>query len=83
MADEVLELLIQELLTAIDGSAGLDREEKDHLIGLVKRVGRRIEDEHGGIVEQIEDTVSRFETDHVALVGTLNRIANVLSAGGI
>ena len=83
MSDDVLGSLIGELRAAINNSETLPTEEQDRLVALVARVESRVIDEHGGLVEQIEDAVTRFETDHVALVGTLNRVANVLSAGGI
>lgn len=83
MSDDVLASLIGELRAAIDNSDSIVGEEQVRLMALVARVESRVADEHDGLVEQLEDAVSRFETDHVALVGTLNRVANVLSAGGI
>ncbi len=83
MGDGVLESLIGELRAAVESSASLPTGERQHLLELVGRVESRVIEEHGGLVDQIEDAVSRFETDHVALVGTLNRVANALSAGGI
>lgn len=83
MSDDVLATLIGDLRAAIDNNDSIVGDEEVGLMALVARVESRIADEHGGLVEQIEDAVSRFETDHVALAGTLNRVANVLSAGGI
>ncbi len=83
MGDGVLESLIGELKAAVNDSVSLATDERQHLLGLVGQVESRVTEEHGGLVDQIEDAVSRFETDHVALVGTLNRVANALSAGGI
>ncbi len=83
MSDEVLQSLIDQLRSAVTGSGSLIDPDREQILELVERLERRVSDEHGGLVEQIEDAVSRFETDHVALVATLNRVANALSAGGI
>jgi len=78
--------LLDELRSAIanaDSLAGDDRTQLDELVRRIEVEADEDEDDDPNIVEHIEDAIGRFEAEHVGLVQTINRIANVLSAGGI
>ena len=78
--------LLDELRSAIADADGLAGEDRSHLDQLVRRIeieADEEEDDDPNILDHIEDAVGRFETEHVGLVQTINRIANALSAGGI
>ncbi|MFT5203893.1 MAG: hypothetical protein ACI9C1_003296 [Candidatus Aldehydirespiratoraceae bacterium] len=88
--DEVsdnLEELIDELRSAVAGAPSLSQEDRDRLDGLVARVDRAAdEDDHEedeGLLDQLNDSLTRFEVENASLVSVIGRIANVLSAGGI
>lgn len=83
MTDHELDRLLDELRAALDEASGLTDDDRDRLTGIVGRIDDATDDEPHGVVDQIEDAVHRFETEHVTLVSVLNRIANALSAGGI
>ena len=83
VTDHVLEHLINELREAIAESTSLAGEEREHLEALAKQLDDHVEEEHDTIVDHIGDSVGRFETDHPALVQTLNRIAQTLNAAGL
>ncbi len=74
--------LIEQLRSVIDESKSLSNEDRTRLETLMARVETRA-DEDEGIVDHLEDALSQFETEHLDLVRIINRIANVLSAGGI
>ena len=83
MTDHSLEQLVDELRAAIEESGTLAGEEREKLQALAHRIEQRVDDEQLGLVEQIGESVGHFETDHPALVQTLNRIAQTLNAAGI
>lgn len=93
-----LDVLIEELRATIEGSETLSPEDRVRLATLLRRIETTAnedtepeprdeqgeqEDEEEGLLEQLDDALSRFETEHVGLVSTINRIANLLSASGI
>lgn len=78
--------LLEELKSAIAEADGLAGDDRTHLDDLVRRIeveADEDEDDDPNIIDHIEDAIGRFETEHVGLVQTINRIANALSAGGI
>lgn len=84
--DHDMEELLAELRSAIAETASLRDEDLSHLDELVRRIeveADENEDDDPNIIEHLEESLSRFETEHVGLVQTINRIANALSAGGI
>ena len=84
--DRDMDELLDELRTAIAAAGGLREEDRSHLDELVRRIELEAdedEDDDPNIIEHLEESLSRFETEHVGLVQTINRIANALSAGGI
>jgi Domain of unknown function (DUF4404) len=88
VAEPELSELLDELRATIDGSESLSADDRARLDGLVARVDAAADEDTDdeadeSLFEQLDDALSRFQADHVALVGTINRIANVLSAGGI
>ncbi len=86
MSDKEMSELLDELRSAIanaDSLAGDDRTQLDELVRRIEVEADEDEDDDPNIVEHIEDAIGRFEAEHVGLVQTINRIANVLSAGGI
>jgi Domain of unknown function (DUF4404) len=87
MTDHALDDLVNELRAAIESSDTLAGEERDRLEALAQRIDEeldeRVDTERQGLVEQIGESVGHFETDHPALVKTLNRIAQTLNAAGI
>jgi ABC-type transporter Mla subunit MlaD len=82
VTEHELGALINELRTVIDESKSLSDEDRTRLNDLMSRVETGA-DEDDGIVDHLEDALSQFETEHIDLVRIINRIANVLSAGGI
>jgi hypothetical protein len=83
MPDHELEHLVNELRRAIEDSEALAGEDREKLEALAQQIDERVDAEHHGIVDKIGESVGLFETDHPALVQTLNRIAQTLSAAGI
>ena len=83
VTDHVLEQLIRDLRDTIAASETLGGEERERLEALARRLDDHVDDENDGIVDHISDSVGQFETDHPALVQTLNRIAQTLNAAGI
>ena len=84
--DRDMEELLDELRSAIAATTSLGDEDRSHLDELVRRIeveADENEDDDPNIVEHLEESLSRFETEHLGLVDTINRIANALSAGGI
>jgi ribosomal protein L12E/L44/L45/RPP1/RPP2 len=84
--DRDMEELLDELRSAIAAADGLSDEDRGHLAELLRRIeveADEEEDDDPNIVEHLEESLSRFETEHLGLVQTINRIANALSAGGI
>lgn len=82
MTDNVLENLVRDLRSMIESSASLADDERANLRELAQRIEQQVEDEHG-LIENLADSVGQFETDHPALVQTINRIAQTLNAAGI
>ena len=78
--------LLDELRAAITTAGGLGDEDRSHLEDLLRRIeveADEEEDDDPNILEYLDESLSRFEAEHVGLVQTINRIANALSAGGI
>ncbi len=83
--DDVAALLVQ-LRSAIAETGGLAGDDRGRLDDLVRRIEAQAdenEDDDPNILDHLDDALSRFQADHSGLVQTINRIANVLSAGGI
>lgn len=83
MSDQDLDRLLDQLRAAVADTEGLADDDRARLSRIIGRIDEAVEEEEQGVVEQIEDAVHRFESDHLSLVEVLNRIANALSAGGI
>jgi hypothetical protein len=86
VSDKDVAELLEELRAAVAEAGGLADDDRNHLDDLIRRIeveADEDEDDDPNIIEHIEDAVGRFETEHVDLVQTINRIANALSAGGI
>jgi hypothetical protein len=79
---EPIEELIAELRAAIDEAERTgDREE---LARLVDELDRRLNDEdEEGIVEDLRDEVTKWETNHPRLADAIGRAADALSALGL
>lgn len=84
MADE-LDPLLDELRGAVADNPDLSDDDRDHLHGLVQRVetATAADEVDEGLQDHIDESLARFEVEHVGLVYTINRIANLLSASGI
>jgi hypothetical protein len=90
-----LDALIDELRATIAGSDSLSPDDRERLGALLRRIethapadsvdgaGGSDDEDDENIFEQLDDALSRFEAEHVGLVSTINRIANLLSASGI
>ncbi|MEZ5246278.1 MAG: DUF4404 family protein [Acidimicrobiales bacterium] len=84
--DRDMEELLDELRSAIAAADGLGDDDRSHLAELVRRIeveADENEDDDPNLIESLEESLSRFETEHLGLVQTFNRIANALSAGGL
>lgn len=84
--DQDMPELLAELRSTIADTSGLADADRTRLDDLVRRIeieADEDEDDDPNIIEHLEDALGRFEAEHVGLVQTINRIANVLSAGGI
>jgi ribosomal protein L12E/L44/L45/RPP1/RPP2 len=84
--DRDMDELLDELRSAIAAAGGLGDDDRAHLDELVRRIeveADENEDDDPNLVESLEESLARFETEHLGLVQTINRIANALSAGGI
>jgi hypothetical protein len=83
MPDHELAHLVTELRKSIEDSETLAGEDRENLEALARQIDQLVDAEPQGIVDKIGESVSLFETDHPALVQTLNRIAQTLGASGI
>ncbi len=86
MNDEDVTELLDELRATIAQSEGLGDDDRDRLATLIGRIESEVdedEDDDPNLLDHVSDAIGRFETEHVDLVATINRIANALSAGGI
>ncbi len=84
--NEDVAALLDQLRNVIAATGGLAEDDRGRLDDLVRRIEAQAdenEDDDPNILEHLDDALSRFQADHVGLVQTINRIANVLSAGGI
>ena len=83
MPEQELDELLEELRSTIAETDTLSDDDRTRLAGLMQRVEAAADQDDDGLRDQLDDALSRFEVEHVGLVRTINRIANVLSAGGI
>lgn len=84
---------IRRVLSALDAAihrsladGRIDDDEKAELRSLIDRAERSLDDartEQDSVVERLETTAVRFETDHPRLAGLLRSTAETLSAYGI
>lgn len=84
--DRDIGALIDDLREAIAATGSLSEPDRSRLDDLVQRIETQAdedEDDDPGFFDHVDDSISRFEAEHVGLVQTINRIANALSAGGI
>lgn len=72
--------LLEELREAVAGSDGLSDDDRGHLEALADKIEAEADE---SLLESIDDAVTRFGVEHGTVARVINRIANVLSAGGI
>jgi predicted Zn-dependent protease len=80
--------LIENLRSAIAETGTLSGEDRSRLDNLIKQVEAAAEEEaaendNDSVLQHLDDARTRFETDHVDLMRIVNRIADILGAGGI
>jgi len=80
--------LIENLRSAVAETETLSGEDRSRLDNLIERVEASAEEaaaEEGDdtVLQHLDDARTRFETDHVDLMRIVNRIADVLGAGGL
>ncbi|MEX2293959.1 MAG: DUF4404 family protein [Acidimicrobiales bacterium] len=80
---EPLEQLLADLKDAIEAAEeGTDNHAE--LARLAGEVERRLSDEDDeGVVDELRDEVTRFESSHPALANAIGRAADALSAIGL
>jgi Domain of unknown function (DUF4404) len=80
---EPLETLLAHLKEAITASeAGADNQ--DEVAELAGKVERRLGDgDDEGVVDELRDSVQRFEVTHPSLASAIGRAADALSAMGL
>ena len=84
---EIIESL-ERLRAEIDRLEGAPAETRAHLEGLVADIERRLaeeaeEEETGGLLDALRESVDRFEVEHPRAAGILNDILVKLGAMGI
>ena len=79
---EPLKELLAELRAAIDEAERTG--DRDELARLVDELDRRLNDEDDeGIVDDLRDEVTKWETNHPRLADAIGRAADALSALGL
>lgn len=80
---EPLQQLLTELKNAIEAAED-GSDNRAELARLAGEVERRLSDEDDdGVVDELRDEVTRFETSHPALANAIGRAADALSAIGL
>ena len=81
--EEPLNELLEHLREAIDQAEDGSGDEAE-LSRLVAEVDRRLnEDDDEGLVDDLRNEVTKFETSHPRLAGAIGRAADALSALGL
>ncbi len=81
-ARKQLEDLIAHLREAIGKSD--EEREREELARLADQLDRRVEeDDDEGIVDELRDEVTKFESSHPSLADAIGRAADALSALGL
>jgi uncharacterized protein YdcH (DUF465 family) len=75
--------LIENLRSAVAETETLSGEDRSRLDKLIERVEASAEEGDDSVLQHLDDARTRFETEHVDLLRIVNRIADVLGAGGI
>jgi uncharacterized coiled-coil protein SlyX len=80
--------LIENLRSAIAETETLSTEDRSRLDNLIERVEASAEEaaaeeDDDSVLQHLDDARTRFATDHVDLMRIVNRIADVLGAGGL
>ncbi|HJR26175.1 MAG TPA: DUF4404 family protein [Acidimicrobiales bacterium] len=79
---EPIEELLDQLRAAIDEAERTG--DKEELARLVDELDRRLnEDDDEGIVDDLRDEVTKWETNHPRLAEAIGRAADALSALGL
>jgi hypothetical protein len=79
---EPIEELLAELRAAIDEAERTG--DRDELARLVDELDRRLnEEDDEGIVDDLRDEVTKWETNHPRLADAIGRAADALSALGL
>ena len=87
MANEERRRLLEEFRNQVAQAESLDEEGRNLLISLDKEIERLSDDETADtpdtVLEQLQESIERFEETHPTLTITLSQIMTVLSNAGI
>ena len=87
MANEERRRLLDEFRNQVAQAESLDEEGRNLLISLDKEIERLSDDETADtpdtVLEQLQESIERFEETHPTLTITLSQIMTVLSNAGI
>ena len=88
MSEHDLQDKLKQLRTEIDKVAGHDNEARDRMNSLLAEVEKTLDQESAGevddnLLQNLRETISRFEADHPRATAILNDIMVALSNMGI
>ncbi|HET9907660.1 MAG TPA: DUF4404 family protein [Anaerolineales bacterium] len=87
MANEERRKLLEEFRNQVAQAESLDEEGRTLLLSLDKEIERLTDDEAADtpdtVLEQLQESIERFEESHPTLTMTLSQIMTVLSNAGI
>ena len=87
MANEERRKLLEEFRNQVAQAESLDEEGRNLLLSLDKEIERLTDDETAEtpdtVLEQLQESIERFEETHPTLTMTLSQIMTVLSNAGI
>lgn len=90
MDDEKTRELLQQLQDEINNLQELDQQDSELLKDidndirqLLERSGETPLDVHPGVVQRLEDAISRFEVTHPRLTSIISKLMDTLSTAGV
>ena len=87
MANEERRKLLEEFRNQVAQAESLDEEGRNLLLSLDKEIEKLVDDETAdtpdSVLEQLQESIERFEETHPTLTLTLSQMMTVLSNAGI
>ena len=87
MANEERRKLLEDFRNQVEQAESLDEEGRNLLLSLDKEIEKLTDDETAdtpdNVLEQLQESIERFEETHPTLTMTLSQMLTVLSNAGI